>query len=77
MLDFARSKGRYLLMQGYPRDREVPYSVMVRCLAVIQRTLPGLRVPPWAADELATLHPVRFPTEPGGGRPVWVWGALG
>lgn len=61
MLDFARSKGSHLLLQGFPRDRDVPYAATDRAIGVILRSLPDLRVPAWAAEALETVHRLRVP----------------
>lgn len=65
MLDFARTKGRYLLTSGRPGDAAVPFSSLARMLRQYLDAYPEAGFEPWVRVELARLVPERFPEQPG------------
>ncbi len=71
MLDFAHTRGRYLLNEGRPTDRSVAYSSLTRGLRLALSRFPELPLEPWVRSTLALIAPRAFPdgapAEPGGG----------
>ena len=61
MLDFAASRGRYLLNEGRPGDANVPFSSMTRGLRRIRAAFPDITCDPWAERALAHIAPDVFP----------------
>ena len=60
MLDFAASRGRYLLNEGRPGDANVPFSSMTRGLRRIRAAFPDITCDPWAERSLANIAPDVF-----------------
>lgn len=62
MMDFARSKGTYVLLEGQPGDRAVPLSTLARMLTSV---LPELEktLPAWVSQELMVIVPELSPGE--------------
>ncbi len=61
MLDFARSKGRYLLNEGRPTDAALPFSSLARGLRLLCSTFPDFLFEPWVKQALARIAPRTFP----------------
>ncbi|WP_257448709.1 ATP-binding protein [Archangium lipolyticum] len=64
-LDFAASKGRFIVFSGRPGDTEVPYSLFVRHIRerfIEQPELPR-NLEPWIRRELARVMPEMAPGE--------------
>lgn len=57
MLEFARSKGPFLLLEGRPSDSGIPYAFYTRAIRQVLALLPGLELPPWVRRELSRLLP--------------------
>lgn len=57
MLDFAASKGNFLLLEGRPGDRDVPYATHARTYRQTLEAYPDLDLPPWVRRELARMIP--------------------
>ncbi len=57
MLDFAASRGPWLLMEARPGDAAVPFATLARGLAQVLRDHPALPLPGWARLELSRLLP--------------------
>ncbi|OJH34612.1 BTAD domain-containing putative transcriptional regulator [Cystobacter ferrugineus] len=55
--DFARSRGRSLLLTSRPGDINVPFSTHARGVRTILRQNPGLVLEPWVRRELSRLVP--------------------
>ncbi|HZJ08395.1 MAG TPA: AAA family ATPase, partial [Trueperaceae bacterium] len=66
MLDFARTKGSYFLLQGRPGDEVVPYSSMSRGMREALNTYPELtaEADSWVKAELSRILPDLFPAAP-------------
>jgi DNA-binding SARP family transcriptional activator len=58
-LDFAASKGRYVVFAGRPGDADVPYSLLVRHVRQMFAEQPSVRqgLEPWIRRELARIIP--------------------
>ena len=61
MLDFARSKGTYLLTEGRPGDTFLPYSSLGRALNRAYGRLSHIPLEHWVKQELARIIPQHFP----------------
>ncbi len=56
-LDFARSKGRVLYLQGRPGEQDVPFSGAVRNARARLAAAPQAHLPRWVKRELARVMP--------------------
>jgi DNA-binding SARP family transcriptional activator/DNA polymerase III delta prime subunit len=57
MLEFARSKGRFLLLEGRPGDSGIPYAFHTRALRQSLVLLDETELPQWMRQEIARLVP--------------------
>lgn len=59
LMDFARSRGRFVLAEGRPGDRHVPYSSAVRTYRRVLEAFPHIEgeMPPWVRHALGILIP--------------------
>jgi len=57
MLEFARSKGPFLLLEGRPSDSGIPYAFHTRALRQALALLEGAKLPPWVRQEISRLVP--------------------
>ncbi|WNG45422.1 AAA family ATPase [Archangium minus] len=57
LMDFARSRGRWLLLTARPGDFDVPYATHVRGMREVLRRNPGLVLEDWVRRELSRLLP--------------------
>ncbi len=63
LLDFARSRGRYLLNEGRATDAAFPLSTLGRGLRRIRQAMPHLELEPRVRRALARIAPDAFPDE--------------
>lgn len=66
LLDFARSRGRYLLNEGHATDAAFPLSTLGRGIRRVRAALPHLDLEPPVRRALARVAPDAFPDEPSG-----------
>ncbi len=57
MMDFARSRGRWLLLTARPGDFDVPYATHARGMRMVLRQFPGVVLEDWVRRELSRLVP--------------------
>ncbi|HYO69822.1 MAG TPA: AAA family ATPase [Archangium sp.] len=57
MMDFARSRGRWLLLTARPGDFDVPYATHARGMRTVLRQFPGVVLEDWVRRELSRLVP--------------------
>ncbi|WNG48987.1 AAA family ATPase [Archangium minus] len=57
MVDFARSRGRWLLLTARPGDFDVPYATHARSIRALLRQHPELVLEDWVRRELSRLLP--------------------
>ncbi|WP_224245512.1 AAA family ATPase [Hyalangium gracile] len=57
MAEFARSRGRWLLLTARPGDFDVPYATHARSARTLLRQKPGLVLEGWVRRELSRLLP--------------------
>lgn len=69
MLDFAASKGSFLVNEGRPGDAAVPFVSLARAYRRFLAAFPATELPPWVRREVARLLPELMdeapPTLPG------------
>jgi len=64
MLEFARSKGSFLHLEGRPSDSGIPYAYTTRAIRQSLVQLPGLAFPGWVGLEISRLLPELSPEPP-------------
>lgn len=57
MLEFARSKGQFLLLEGRPSDSGIPYAFHTRALRQSLSLLGATELPSWVRQEVSRLVP--------------------
>lgn len=57
MLEFARSKGQFLLLEGRPSDSGIPYAFHTRALRQTLSLLGATELPSWVRQEVSRLVP--------------------
>lgn len=57
LVDFARSRGEWLLLTARPGDFDVPFATHARSLRTVLRRRPGLVLEDWVRRELSRLLP--------------------
>ncbi|MFC4454236.1 BTAD domain-containing putative transcriptional regulator [Deinococcus sonorensis] len=62
-LDFAGSKGEYVVYSGRPGDRVQPWSTLTRMSRINTQRLPDLQMEPWVRREISRLVPELLPPE--------------
>lgn len=65
--DFVASKGPYAWVSGRPGDQGTPFAFYSRAWRELFQRYPGIRLPPWARQELSRILPGLFPEAP----PPW------
>ncbi|MDX2006662.1 MAG: BTAD domain-containing putative transcriptional regulator [Meiothermus sp.] len=65
MLDFARSKGDFLMAEGRIGDQNIPFSSVARLFRRYLADYPERRLEPWVRQELARLLPEAGEHAPG------------
>ncbi|MFP2909530.1 AAA family ATPase, partial [Pyxidicoccus sp. 3LFB2] len=55
--DFARSKGRWVLLAARPGDLHVPFATHTRSLRTLLARKPQVRMEPWVRREMSRLMP--------------------
>ncbi|WP_164011490.1 AAA family ATPase [Pyxidicoccus trucidator] len=55
--DFARSKGRWVLLAARPGDLHLPFATHIRSLRALLARKPQVHLEPWARRELSRLMP--------------------
>ncbi|WP_165794186.1 BTAD domain-containing putative transcriptional regulator [Deinococcus aerius] len=62
-LDFAGSKGGYIVYSGRPGDRVQPWATLTRMSRINTARFPDLRLEPWVRREMSRLVPELLPPE--------------